>query len=165
MELPTLPDDFGAQVFLLHLGDPIPYFGTAHIPIALADRGADTLYKWIYWFRQKGFKDGYIIFERGSGRTPGKQQMSNIFEYSVYVIRQIVKYLDRDTKPDALPPEFYGLSLENKDIFAQQLVAMREHAWDPLQGMLKIPEEKHTFLGKAAVDAGKAKEWERGRYR
>ena len=165
VELPTLPDDFGAQVFLLHLGDPIPYFGTAHIPIALADRGADTLYKWIYWFRQKGFKDGYIIFERGSGRTPGNQQMSNIFEYSVYVIRQIVKYLDRDTKPDALPPEFYGLSLENKDIFAQQLVAMREHAWDPLQGMLKIPEEKHTFLGKAAVDAGKAKEWERGRYR
>jgi len=165
VELPTLPPDFGAQVFLLHLGDPIPYFGTAHIPIALADRGADTLYKWIYWFRQKGFKDGYIIFERGSGRTPGNQQMSNIFEYSVYVIRQIVKYLDRDTKPDALPPEFYGLSLENKDIFAQQLVAMREHAWDPLQGMLKIPEEKHTFLGKAAVDAGKAKEWERGRYR
>ena len=165
VELPALPPDFGSQVFLLHLGDPIPYFGTAHIPIALADRGAGALYKWICLFRQKGFKDGYIIFERGSGRSPGNQQMSNIFEYSVYVLRQIVKYLDKDTRPDALPPEFYGLSLENKDIYAQQLVAMREHAWDPLQGLLRIPEEKHTFLGKAAVDAGKAKEWERGRYR
>ncbi|MBI4014769.1 MAG: hypothetical protein HY365_02340 [Candidatus Aenigmarchaeota archaeon] len=164
-ELPKLPDDFGSQVFLLHLGDPIPYFGTAHIPIALADRGADALYRWIYWFRNKGFKDGYIIFERGGGRTPGNNSQQNVFEYSVYVIRQIVKYLDQDTKPDKLPPEFYGLSSENKDVFTRQLVAMRDHAWDPLEGLLRMPEEKHTFLGKTAVEGGKAKEWERGRHR
>ena len=164
-ELPRMPSDFGSQIFLLHLGDPIPYFGTAHIPIALADRGADALYRWIYWLRGKGFKDGYIIFERGGGRTPGNNSQQNVFEYSVYVIRQIVKYLDQDTKPDKLPPEFYGLSSDNKDVFTRQLVAMRDHAWDPLEGLLKLSEEKHTFLGKAAVEGGKSKEWERGRHR
>lgn len=164
-ELPRMPSDFGSQIFLLHLGDPIPYFGTAHIPIALADRGADALYRWIYWLRGKGFKDGYIIFERGGGRTPGNNSQQNVFEYSVYVIRQIVKYIDQDTKPDKLPPEFYGLSSDNKDVFTRQLVAMRDHAWDPLEGLLKLSEEKHTFLGKAAVEGGKSKEWERGRHR
>jgi hypothetical protein len=160
-----VPGDFGKIVYLIHLGEPVPYFGTAHIPIAFGSRGQDILYRWLFKLRQKGFKDGYILFERGGGRRPGDTSMFNIFEYSVFAMRQMVKYLEQDTEPKELPPEFYGLSVDNKDIFARQLVTVRDHAWDPLQDLLMIPEEKHTFLSRAAVDKGKREEWERRKFR
>ncbi len=160
-----VPGDFGKLVFLIHVGEPVPYFGTAHIPIAIGGRGQDILYRWLYSLKQKGFKDGYILFERGGGRRPGDSSMFNVFEYSVWALRQIVKHLDLDTKPNELPPEFYGLSFDNKDIYARQLVTVRDHAWDPLQDLLAIPEEKHTFLSRAAVDKGKREEWERRKFR
>jgi hypothetical protein len=31
--------------------------------------------------------------------------------------------------------------------------------------VINIPEEKHTFLSKAAVDKGKREEWERRKFR
>ena len=35
---------------------------------------------------------------------------------------------------------------------------MREHYWDPLKGMLSVPEEEYTFFSKAALDKGKKPE-------
>ncbi len=163
--LDKAPSDMGKLVALLHVGEPVPYFGTAHIPIAIGGRGQDILYRWIYKLRQKGFRDGYILFERGGGRRPGDNSMFNVFEYSVWALRQIVKHLELETKPGDLPPEFYGVSVDNKDIFARQLVTVRDHAWDPLQDLLAIPEEKHTFLSRAAVEKGKREEWERRKFR
>ena len=161
-----LPKDFGTQVHLLHLGSPIPYFGKAHIPIALAERGVDYLYKWVYQLKIRGFKKGILIFERGSGRGGGQTQGHfQIFEYSVYMLRKLVEYLDQDVHPSKLPPEFYGMSVNNKDIYSRQLVTVRDHAWDPLEGLLKIPEEKHTFFGSGAVADGKQREWDRARFR
>ncbi len=163
--LDKISGDFGKLVFLVHVGEPVPYFGTAHIPIAIGGRGQDILYRWLYKLRQNGFKNGYILFERGGGRRPGDSSMFNVFEYSVWALRQIVKHLEQDTDPKELPPEFYGLSVDNKDIYARQLVTVRDHAWDPLQDLLTIPEEKHTFLSRAAVEKGKREEWERRKFR
>jgi len=42
---------------------------------------------------------------------------------------------------------------------------MREHAWDPLEGLLSVPEEKHTFFSKTAVEKQKGQEWEKRKYR
>ena len=159
------PGDFGKHVQLLHLGTPIPYSGKAHIPIPFGSHYQEVLYEWIYELRKKGFKDGYIIFERGGGRKGGGKLPFEVFEYSVWVMRQIVNFLERDLPPKELPPEFFGISVDNKDIYARQYVEMRNHAWDPLEGLLMIPEEKHTFLGKAAVDKGKAQEWEKRKFR
>ncbi len=163
--LPGLPGDFGNVVLLFHLGQPVPYGGTAHIPVSRGSLAQEQIYRWLYWMKKKGWKDGYIMFERGGGRTGKGALPQEVFEDTVTALRWIVTFLDRDVKPEDLPPEFYGISLQNEPVFARQLVAMREHAWDPLEGLLSVPEEKHTFLGKTAVDKGKAQEWEKRKFR
>ncbi len=163
--IPTLPNDFGRRVFLFHLGDPVPYFGTAHIPIAIGSHGQEVLYTWLYAMKQKGFKDGYIIFERGGGRSGGGKTMAEVFEHSVQTLRQMVKYLEKDEIPKDLPPEFFGISYQNEDVFARQSVAIRDHYMDPMEGLIMIPEEKHGFLSKSSVEKGKGQEWEKRKYR
>jgi len=110
--------------------------------------------------RKKGFKDGYVIYERGGGKTAW-----DVMQNVVWTMRQIVKYLDQDVPFEDLPPEFYGVSEQTKETYARQLVTMRDHAWDPLEGLLMVPEEKHTFLSKSAVDKGKREEWEKRKFR
>ncbi|MFA4819362.1 MAG: hypothetical protein WC613_00210 [Candidatus Aenigmatarchaeota archaeon] len=165
VELKKLPDDFGKMVVLFHLGQPVPYGGTAHIPVSRGSLAQEQIYRWLYLMKKKGWKDGYVLFERGGGRTGKGALPQEVFEDTVTALRWIVTFLERDVKPEDLPPEFYGISLQNEPVFARQLVAMREHAWDPLEGLLSVPEEKHTFLGKTAVDKGKGQEWEKRKFR
>jgi hypothetical protein len=160
--IPKLPCD---KVFLIHLTKPIPYGGTAHIPLSIGSKGQEILYKWLYDMRRRGFKDGYLIFERGGGRTGGGKSAWEVIENSVWVMRQIVKYLEQDVPPEDLPPEFYGIAEQNQETFARQMATMRDHAWDPLEGLLMIPEEKHTFLSRAAVEKQKGEVWEKRKFR
>lgn len=163
--LKEVPDDFGKLIVLFHLGQPVPYGGTAHIPIARGSLSQEQIYRWLYQLRKKGWRYGYVMFERGGGRTGGGKTPFEVFEDSVAALRQIVKYLDMDVEPKKLPPEFYGISHENIGIFSKQQVAVREHAWDPLEGVLSVPEEKHTFLSGVALQKGKGQEWEKRKLR
>ena len=163
--LPKMPGDFGKMILLFHLGQPVPYGGMAHIPISRGSLAQEQIYRWLYWMRKKGWTKGYIMFERGAGRAGSGRSPYEVFEDSVIALRQIVAYLPNDIEPKKLPPEFFGISASNPDVWARQQVAMREHAWDPLEGMLQVPEEKHTFFGKSAVDKGKAQEWEKRKFR
>jgi sugar phosphate isomerase/epimerase len=160
-----MPGDAGKYILLIHLGKPIPYFGTAHIPLARGSRAQEILYRWLFEFRKKGFKDGYIIFERGSGRTGAGKTPLEVMEDTILAIRQVVKYLEKDISPKELPAEFFGITWENEAVFARQAVTIKDHAWDPLEGVLLIPEEKHTLLSGRAVERGKGPEWEKGKYR
>lgn len=164
VEIPKLPNDAGKYILLFHLGKPVPYFGTAHIPIPRGSKGQELIYKWLYMLRKKGWKDGYFIFERGSGRGKGNTP-KEVFEDTVQALRQIAIFLEKDVPPENLPAEFYGISWENKPVYTRQLTTIREHAFDPLEGVLTIPEEKHGFLSRAAVEKQKGKEWERAKYR
>jgi hypothetical protein len=155
-----LPSDGGKDIIALHLSKPIPYFGSAHAPIPIGSRAQEIIYQWMFALRKKGFRDGYIIYERGGGKTAW-----DVMQNVVWTMRQIVKYLEQDIPFDKLPPEFYGISEQTKETFARQLVTVRDHAWDPLEGVLEIPEEKHTFLSKTAVDKGKREEWEKRKLR
>ncbi len=163
--LDEVPDDFGKYVFLFHLGEPKPYQGKAHIPIPMGSQAQEIIYNWLYKMKKKGFENGILIFERGGGRSGGGKTPFEVFEHSVWVLRKFSEFLEKNIKPDDLPPSFFGIAEDEKDIFARQSVIIREHAWDPLEGVLMIPEEKHGFLGKSAVDKGKAKEWDKGRFR
>ncbi len=163
--LQKLPGDFGRLIALFHLGQAVPYGGTAHIPISRGSLAQEQIYRWLYLLRKTGWKQGYIMFERGAGRTGQGRLPSEVFEDSVQALRQIAKYLELDVKPDELPPEFYGIAVGNEAVYARQVVAVREHAWDPLEGLLSVPEEKHSFLSRTAVDKGKAQEWERRKFR
>ncbi len=164
-ELPKLPNDFGKYVLLWHLGQAVPYGGTAHIPINRGSPAQEQIYKWMYWIRKKGWKDGYILFERGGGRSGSGRQNLEVFEDSVLALRQISKFLDMDIEPKKLPPEFFGISMNNEGVYRRQVTIIKDHAWDPLEGLLSVPEEKHTFFGKTAVEKGKAQEWEKRKLR
>ncbi len=157
----ALPDDGGKYVVLFHLGRPVPYGGTAHRPLILGSRSQELIYRWFYKLRKKGMHTSFMLFERGSGQTP-----KEVFESSVLVMRQVAKYLEKDMHPDQLPPEFYGVSFENEAIWKQQITNLRAHAYDPLQGMLSVPEETHTFLGRHAIqERSKGEEWKKGQFR
>ncbi len=153
-------EDFGSLVQLIHLGKPIGYGGTAHIPIPLGSLAQYAIYEWMYLLREKGFKDGILIYERGGGDTPAK-----VVEQSIQVIRLIRDHLEKGIPPEELPESFYGISEMNDAKYKLQLSAIREHAWDPLKGLMIIPEEEHTFLGRAAVEKGKAEEWKKAKFR
>ena len=151
---------FGKHIKVVHLGTPVPYGGTAHVPIGLGSMAQEAIYKWLFEFRKRGFKNGYILYERGGGDSPQK-----VVEQSIHAIRFIVEYLEKNVKPDDLPEAFYGISEQNAARFAIQMNAIREHAWDPLKGLITIPEEEHTFLSKAAIEKGKAEEWKKAKFR
>ncbi|MFH1631223.1 MAG: hypothetical protein ABIA21_03325 [Candidatus Aenigmatarchaeota archaeon] len=155
-----LPKDGGSMVYLFHLTKPVPYGGGAHAHLMRGSRSQELVYKWLYDLRQRGFKNGIMIYERGGGQHP-----QDVIKESVLVLRLLKEYLEKDIPPNELPLSFYGVSEQNEATWKRQLVMIRDHAWDPLVGMLSIPEETHTFFSKAAVEKGKAEEWKKGKFR
>jgi hypothetical protein len=141
----------GKYITCLHTNAPRPIVG-AHGPIFPISNDMYIIYRYLYTLRQAGCKDAYIIWEMGSH---GVQE-------SAIAFRRLVHHLKNETPPEELPKEFYGL---DETFLASQNTAIREHAFEPLEGMLSIPEESHTFLSKHAVDKGKGTEWGRERYR
>ncbi|MBI5347464.1 MAG: hypothetical protein HZB66_02545 [Candidatus Aenigmarchaeota archaeon] len=141
----------GKYIRCLHTNAPRPITG-AHGPIFPISNDMYILYRYLYKLRKAGCKNAYIIWEMGS---------YGIRE-SAIAYRRLVKELQQETDPEKLPEEFFGID----EVFkALQRVAIKEHAWDPLEGMLQIPEETHTFLSKAAVDKGKTEVWNKERFR
>lgn len=148
-----LGDNNAGQLIIgIHANYPSPL--QPHKPIEIADR--PVIYNLLYKIREIGLGKThmtYLLFERGGGENP--------FKGSIIALRAIANELEKDTKPDELPPTFYGLP-EGTGDYARQRVIIREHAVDPLKGMLKVPEEDYTFLGTAAIKGGKRpEEWKK----
>jgi hypothetical protein len=144
-----LPEDGGKFVRVIHAGWPSP-LAPAHLPIPVGSEQQRYLYDLLYHLRQKGFgkdeKDYYIVFERGGGPDPIQQ--------SIIALREIVEQLVKDIPPEKLPPEFYGVKPEGFLSPERQKAIIKEHALDPLKGLLVVPEEEYTFLGRAALEKG-----------
>jgi hypothetical protein len=153
----SLPEDGGEFVLVIHAGWPAP-LAPSHLPIPLGSEQQMYLYKMLYKLRQKGFgkkkKDHYIIFERGGGADPIQQ--------SVLALKAIVEQLVKDTPWDKLPLEFHGISPQGFLSPERQRATIFEHRFEPLKGMIVMPEEEYTFLGKAALEKGKRPdEWKK----
>jgi len=154
-----LPSDSGKWIRVIHSGYPSP-LGPAHIPIPLGSDQQLYLYKTYWKLRQKGMgreNEVFVIFERTGGHDPIQQ--------SVIALRLIKKFLEMDYPPEKLPLEFFGLEPGQWASSERQRVAILEHAYDPLKGMLQVPEEEHGFLGKTVIDKGKGEEWRKEKYR
>jgi len=157
----VLPPEAGKWIRVVHTGWPAP-LGPAHIPIPLGSEQQQYLYKTYWNLRQKGMgkdpnENVYIIFERGGGGDPIQQ--------SVLSLRLIREFLEKDTPPDKLPLEFWGLSTGQWASADRQLATIKEHAWDPLKGLLQVPEEEHGVYGRAAIEKGKGEEWKKEKFR
>ncbi|MDI6806568.1 MAG: hypothetical protein QMD14_01985 [Candidatus Aenigmarchaeota archaeon] len=155
-----LPEDAGKYIKVIHAGWPAT-IAPAHLPILLGSEQQVYLYKMYYLLREKGFGldpsiDHYIVFERGAPET---------FIESIDSLRKIVKFLEKGTKPEDLPLEFYGIAPKEVAAVERQLVSIREYAYEPLKGLITVPEAEHTFLGRAAVEKGKAEEWKKEKYK
>jgi hypothetical protein len=155
-----LPEEGGKYVRIIHAGWPST-LAPAHLPIEVGSNQQIYLYKLYFKLRQKGFgkdKDCYIIFERGGPET---------FQQSIIALQLIIDCLNRDIPPERLMehPEFFGIDIKQMASIERQKTVIKEHAFDPLRGLIAVPEETHGFLGRAAVEKGKAEEWRRERYR
>lgn len=98
-----------------------------------------------------------MIFERGGGQDPVQQ--------TIIALQLIKKFLEADVPPEKLPLEFYGLDTGQWASSERQKAQIYEHAFEPLKGMLQVPEEEHGFLGKTVIEKGKGEEWRKEKYR
>jgi len=156
-----LPEEGGKLIRVVHAGWPAP-LAPAHLPIQLGSEQQRYLYRVYYQLRQKGFGkdpkvDSFIIFERGGPET---------FQESILSLRNIVEFLSKDTPPKDLPLEFAGIKTGQIASWERQLTTIKEHAEEPLKGVLAVPEEEHTFLGGAAVaKPGGTEKWKKEEYK
>ncbi len=150
-DIAALKDGDGKYITMLHINAPRPVMGT-HAPLDLISHDQYLLYVWMYDLKQKGMDNAYIIWEMGSF---GSRESATAF-------RRLIDCLRKNQHYNNLPNEFFGI---DETFEAQQHVAIREHAYDPLEGVLMIPEETHTLLSSAAKEKGKLAEWARERFR
>ena len=154
-DIKNLPDDGGKYLRIVHITRPTP-MNPSHLPIAVGSEDQDYIYRRLWELRQKGFTDGWIVFERGGGEDPVKQ--------TVIAMRIIKNFLEREVKPEDLPLEFWGMKPEGPEI-ARQKVTIMEHMMDPIKNLLVVPEEEYTFLSSKAVEKGKTQEYGKEKYR
>jgi len=153
-EIKALPSDAGKKIKVIHAGAPVPY-ATAHMAIDIGSDAQKYIYDRLWELRQKGFTDGYIIYERA-----GEEGIRT----SILSLRLIKEYLEKEIAPKDLPLAFFGVSKEGPEIKRQQL-QVREHSLDPLKGLLSVPEEEYGFLGSHAIKKGKGDVWKTEEYR
>ena len=150
-DIETLADGDAKYITMVHINAPRPIMG-AHSPIDKISHDMQIIYRWLYLMRQKGMKNSYLIWEMGSYGV----------RESAVAFRKLMEELGKGTDPLHLPKEFYGID----DMFEQQQwVNMKEHAYDPLKGLIANPEEDHGLLSTEAVKKNKLNEWLAGRYK
>jgi hypothetical protein len=153
-----LPEDGGKFINVIHAGWPST-LAPAHLPIGIGSDQQKYLYEKYYELRQKGMgkeKDVFIVFERAGPET---------IQQSMISLKLIVEFLEKNVPPEKLPLEFFGVGTGKMASIERQLTTIREHAFDPLKGLLMVTEEEHGMLGRTAVERGKQEEWRKGRYR
>jgi hypothetical protein len=159
-----LPEDAGRFIRVIHAGYPSVLM-PAHIHIPVGSEAMWYLYKIYYKLRQKGMgreNDVYLIFERGAPQE---------VRQSIIALRIIKEFLEKDVKPEEIlkKPEqfkrFFGIDITQIASEDRQRTVIREHAFDPLKGLIVVPEEEYGFLGRAAVEKGKAEHWRKEKYR
>jgi len=155
--------DAGKFLLVFHVGAPKPYH-PAHHPIDIGSEAQYWIYKYAFELRKVGFgkneNEGIFIFERGGAR--GGQYPAQFIGQSPAALRIIVSFLEKEVEPEKLPPEFYGISPSEIISEERQLAIIKEHFFDPLKGVLQVPEEEYTFLGAKAIEKGKRpEEWKR----
>lgn len=153
-----LPADGGKYIKVVHAGYP-SVLQPAHIHLPIGIEQFFYLYKIYYGLRKKGMGKQnicFLIFERAEEQE---------IRYSIEALRIIAEHLEKDVEPEAILKEplkfkkFWGLAPDQPMSFERQKAIIRLHAYDPLRGLLYLPEEAHTFLGKAAKEKGKLEEW------
>ena len=137
-DIDKCPSDVGEYVMALHVGT-IPMPAHKHMP---SPRGDVYIYKLVWKLRQKGFRKGIFIFERG-GLDP-----SMLYEQIIITLKDVAKYVSKGIPPEELPEEYFGLT---KAEMEHEKRVVDSYMFEPLQGMLEMPELTDTWLGGEAI--------------
>lgn len=156
-DLVRVVPDVGKYISTVHCNRPSALH--SHFPLELGD---DIVYKLLWMLTNAGLgkeHTTYLVFERGGFKDP--------FRQAVTTLRLIVRFLQKNTHPDKLPDEFYGVYPRGLLAEERQWVTVFQHRMDPLKGLIKIPEEDYTFLSRAAITelGKKPEEWKKEEYR
>lgn len=156
-EVIKIAPDYGRYVLSVHCNPPNPLHSMQ--PIELGDI---RVYQLLWFLRNTGFgkdgRPGYMIFERGAAKDP--------YAKSVETLRLCVESLEKDTHPDELPMEFFGMKGPVAGDIVRQRQIVKDHAWEPMKDLLEMPEEEWGALSQALVRAGKKPElWKKGELR
>ncbi len=148
-----LAPDAGKYILSLHVTKPTPLHH--HIQVEIGDV---EVYKLLWELAKVGlgkYHTTYLIFERGGERDPFKQ--------SVTAIRLMVEQLNQGTTPENLigKPKFFGVAGPTPGSEERQRVIIQEHARDPIEGLLVVPEETYTSLGKAGIAKIGKEKWKK----
>lgn len=154
-DIAELPGNAGKFLKVVHITIPTP-LNPSHQTVKVGSEAQYYIYERLYELRKKGFEKGWLIFERTGGADPIQQ--------SVLAMRIIKTFLERGIPPKKLPLEFFGMKPAGPEVKRQE-ITIKEHAFDPIKGMLLVPEEEYTFLSKAAIEKGKAEVWKKEKYR
>lgn len=149
--------DYGSYVLSVHCNPPNPLHSMQ--PIELGDV---RVYQLLWFLMKTGFgkenRPGYMIFERGAAKDP--------YARSVETLRLCAQFLEKETHPNELPPEFFGIKGPVAGDVIRQSQIVRDHLYEPLKDLLEMPEEEWGSLSQAAIRAGKKPEvWKRGELR
>ena len=152
-EFVKLAPDAGKYILSLHVTKPTPLHH--HIQV---DIGDVEIYKLLWELVGVGLGKHhmtYFIYERGGEQDPFKQ--------SVVALRLMVDQLNQGTSPEQLinKPEFFGVSGPNVASEDRQRVIIKDHAVDPIDGLMVVPEESHTYLGKSAISKVGKEKWKK----
>ncbi|MBI4010124.1 MAG: hypothetical protein HY361_02940 [Candidatus Aenigmarchaeota archaeon] len=150
-ELETVPKDFGTHVYVTHIYYPYPLH--SHEAFDIGSDAQRILYNYHFKLKEKGFKFGYLVFERGGGKSP-----QEIMKSSMIALRMVVDELLKNTSPDKLPLSFYGVSPEGFYSEERQMAVVMDHIRDPLKGLIMVPEETFRFIPGKAIEKGKKPE-------
>lgn len=141
--------DYGRYVLSVHCNPPNPLHSMQ--PIELGDI---RVYQLLWFLMKTGFgkenRPAYLIFERGAAKDP--------YAKSVETLRLCAQFLEKETHPRELPPEFFGIKGPVAGDIMRQAQIIRDHMSEPLKDLLEMPEEEWGSLSQAAIRAGKKPE-------
>ncbi len=154
-EIKNSPRDMGEYTKMLHVGS-YPSPAHLHHPV---ERDDVYLYKLIWYLRERGFRDGYIIYEWGGGRKEEERWLD-----SVNALKWMSMWLERNVAPEDLPPEFFGIT--PGEIERERRI-IEKNTFKPLEGTLESPELSHGWLrGEVMNKKKKPREvWDQEEYR
>lgn len=156
-EVIRIASDYGKYVLSVHCNPPNPLHSMQ--PIELGDI---RVYQLLWFLRKTGFgtegRPGYMIFERGAAKDP--------YAKSVETLRLCVTSLEKNTHPNELPAEFFGMKgLVAGDIVRQRQI-IKDHFYEPIKDLLEMPEEEWGALSQAVIKGGRKPEvWKKGELR
>ena len=137
---------------MFHINAPRPQMGV-HGTIRRLSMDPEIMYNQLWWMREAGIRNSYIIWERGSWGP---------VEDSAITYRALKDNLIQNVRPENLPPSLFGIDAAFN---AMQKMTVNEHGFDMLKDLFMFASPDKTSRGTNALQKQGVDVWMKSRYR